>query len=408
MSSDVAAEDAGLGRVRHGLGRSPAAALDLAALAAKAGRALVALIVPAFLLLLWSAASARHWMSPQVLPAPALVLQTAGELLSDNLLSNLAFSLQRLVSGFGLAVVAGALLGGAMGLSRRAEAILYPTFIAIMQIPTLAWIPFLMMLLGLGEALKIVIIFKAVITPVAVYTHVGMRDVDRRLLEAAHILRLPAALRLLRVILPASLPAFLTGVRLGLTQGWTSLVAVELLASSEGIGFLMVWGRQLFQLDVVFVCIFVIGLVGLVMDRGLNRLDRSLVRWPRPALAEHRGGIAAGGLPWSFALPAALLLLWSVAGSRGCANPNLLPPLSSVLAVLRDGLADGALGAGMGLSLTRAFLGLAIGGATGFVVGLAMSLLAPFDRVLNGTLAALRVVAIFAWIPLLTAWLGLG
>jgi sulfonate transport system permease protein len=369
--------------------------------------ALLALVVPAALFVLWYVAAERHWMSPQVLPTPALVWQTAGELLSDHLLSNLAISLQRLTLGFSLAVLAGALLAGLMGLSRRAEAIIYPTFIALVQVPTLAWIPFLMMLLGLGEALKVVVIIKAVITPVAIYTHVGVRDVESRLLEAARILRLPFGHRLFRLILPAALPAFLTGLRLGLAQGWTSLVAVELLASSEGIGFLMVWGRQLFQLDVVFVCILVIGFVGLAMDRGLNIVDRAAVRWPRAALSEHRdrqGGRAA----WPWLLPVLLLLLWSGATASGWVNPTMLPSPSAVLSVLGHGLLDGSFEASMGLSLKRAFLGLAIGAGSGFALGLAMGLVGPLDRLFNGTFAALRLVAIFAWIPLLTAWVGLG
>lgn len=115
--------------------------------------ALLSLVVPALLFTLWLIAAERHWMSPQILPSPALVFQTAGELLSDNLLSNLAISLQRLVIGLAAGVLAGAALGAWIGLSRRAEAVIYPTFIAIVQVPTLAWVPFFMMLIGLGEAL---------------------------------------------------------------------------------------------------------------------------------------------------------------------------------------------------------------------------------------------------------------
>ncbi|MCE6983039.1 ABC transporter permease subunit, partial [Pseudomonas frederiksbergensis] len=92
-------------------------------------------------------------------------------------------------------------------------------------------------------------------------------------------LRLPPRLLVSQLIFPAALPAFLAGVRLALATGWTSLLAVELLASSEGIGYLMVWARQLFMLDIVFVCILVIGLLGFVMDRGLSWLERRLVHW---------------------------------------------------------------------------------------------------------------------------------
>ncbi len=407
MSSEFAAgKDIGVGQPRLGRGAVTPAVPWRDGMAGSAA-ALLPFVVPVGIFLLWSLAANRHWMSPQVLPAPELVWQTARELLSDNLLSNLAISLQRLLIGFSVAVLAGALLGGVMGLSARAEAVIYPTFIAIVQIPTLAWIPFLMLPLGLGEALKIVVIVKAVITPVAIYTHVGVRDVDPRLIEAARILRLPAGLRLLRVIAPASLPSFLTGVRLGLAQGWTSLVAVELLASSEGIGFLMVWGRQLFQIDVVFVCILVIGAVGLAMDRGLNMVDRAAVRWPRPALAVRRGGVR-GNAAWYVVLPVVLLLSWIVAARSGWIAPEMLPPPWTVLSVLGNSLLDGSFPAAMALSLRRAFQGLAVGVGAGFVVGLSMGLIGPLDKLLNGTLAALRLVAIFAWIPLLTAWAGLG
>lgn len=407
MSSDLAAAntlDVGRATARPTLVNRAARRRDILS----AG--ILSIVVPALIFVLWSVAADRHWMSPQVLPTPALVFQTARELFADNLLSNLAISLRRLLIGFTLAVVAGAILGGAMGLSRRIEAIIYPTFIAIVQIPTLAWIPFLMMLLGLGEALKIVVIIKAVVTPVTIYTHVGVRDADPRLLEAARILRLPPLLRLARVIVPASLPAFLTGLRLGLAQGWTSLLAVELLASSEGIGFLMVWGRQLFQLDIVFVCIFVIGLVGLVMDRGLHELERGLVRWPRPGLAQHRNGFDgdSGDIWWRAILPVSLVLLWFAASQQGWADVKLLPSPSAVLRNLGGGLIDGSLGLAMALSLKRAFLGLCIGAGAGFVVGLAMGTVPIISRLLNGTLTVLRLVAIFAWIPLLTAWVGLG
>jgi hypothetical protein len=88
---------------------------------------------------------------------------------------------------------------------------------------------------------------------------------------------------------PASLPGWFTGLRLALSQAWVSLIVVELLASSEGIGYLMVWGRQLFQLDIVFVTIAVVGLSGMLMEWAANRACARLVFWPQPA---------AGRLAW--------------------------------------------------------------------------------------------------------------
>lgn len=368
----------------------------------------VPLVVPALLLVLWAVAADRHWMSEQVLPTPALVWDTARELSADHLWSNLWISVQRLLLGLAAGVAAGAVLGVLMGISRRAETILYPTFLALVQVPTLAWIPLLIMLLGLGEALKIAVIVKAVVTPVAIHTHVGVRDTDPKLVEAARALRLPPWRRFRVLTLPAALPAFMTGLRLGLAQAWTSLLAVELLASAEGIGFLMVWGRQLFQLDVVFVCIAVIGAVGLAMDWGFHRIDGWVVRWPRPAVAARpaHGLGRVGG--WPLILPAALLGLWWTAAAWRWVDPAFVPSPPAVFAALRDGLADGSLPASLGASLQRSAMGLSIGASLGFLAGLALGLFRVCERLFGGTLAVLRLVAIFAWLPLLTAWAGLG
>ncbi|MBF3116947.1 ABC transporter permease, partial [Pseudomonas aeruginosa] len=176
-------------------------------------------------------------------------------------------------------VASGAALGAWLGFSPRAERLVFPTFSALAQIPTLAWIPLFMLFFGIGELLKLVVLVKAVVVPVTIHTLVGVRDAQPKLREAAAVLRLPPRLLVWRLILPAALPAFLTGLRLALAQGWTSLLAVELLASSEGIGYLMVQGRQLFMLDIVFVCILIIGLVGVGMDRAIQWLDRRLLHW---------------------------------------------------------------------------------------------------------------------------------
>ena len=373
----------------------------------------VPFVVPVLLLALWMVAADRHWMSEQVLPAPALVWETARDLSADHLWENLRISIHRLLLGLAAGVAAGAVLGVLMGSSRRAESILYPTFLALVQVPTLAWIPLLIMLLGLGEALKIAVIVKAVVTPVAIHTHVGVRDTDAKLLEAARALRLPPWRRFGMLTLPAALPACMTGLRLGLGQAWTSLLAVELLASAEGIGFLMVWGRQLFQLDVVFVCIAVIGAVGLAMDWGFHRIDGRVVRWPRPAVgAHHSSGRTAPGRSgagaWPLILPAVLLGLWWAATAWRWVDPNFFPGPPEVSAALRDGLADGSLPSSLAISLKRSACGLLIGASLGFLAGLALGLFRPCERLFGGTLTVLRLVAIFAWLPLLTAWVGLG
>jgi sulfonate transport system permease protein len=126
---------------------------------------------------------------------------------------------------------------------------------------------------------------------------------------------------------PASLPGWFTGLRLALSQAWVSLIVVELLASSEGIGYLMVWGRQLFQLDIVFVTIAVVGLSGMLMEWAANRACARLVFWPQPAAGRWRGNRRPAG---GHSAAAVLLALWQLASQWGWIDGGLF---SSPLAV---------------------------------------------------------------------------
>jgi sulfonate transport system permease protein len=375
----------------------------------RVGAAAHALLLPAAVLALWWWAAQHRWMAPQILPAPATVWATGIELAQGDLWRQLGVSLRRLVLGLLAGTAGGVALGLWLGASRRAQAAVLPTFHAIAQIPTLVWLPLLMLWLGLGEALKLVIVFKAVLLPVTLHTLAGARDVSPPLREAARALRLPRRQWVTVLLLPSALPAFMTGLRLALAQGWASLLAVELLASSEGIGYLMVWGRQLFQLDVVFVCIVVIGALGALMDAAMHRAGRRAIRWPHHAAgalapAGRRSGAAL--LPW--ALPAGLLALWAAAAGQDWIADDVLPGPLAALAALATGIADGTLPAAMAASLRRAGLGLAAGGGVGLSLGIVLALVPALDRLVTPTLSALRQVAAFAWVPLITAWAGLG
>jgi sulfonate transport system permease protein len=254
---------------------------------ARAGASLGAglgLVLPALLFIAWSLATARQWVAPQILPAPAVVGETlVDHLRSGDLLTNLGISLARVTGGFILGGALGIILGISMGLSRTVEDYIHPTFKAISQVPVLGWLPLAMMFLGIGEALKIAIIAQASLVPVALNTLKGIRGVSRNYVEVARVFRFSRWQLLRKVVLPAAVPGMFVGIRYGITQAWLSLVTVELLASSEGVGFMIVWGRQLFQLDLVLTAILVVGLVGLAIDKSLGLLEARLLRWRPPA-----------------------------------------------------------------------------------------------------------------------------
>lgn len=249
-------------------------------LRARLGRLSLGWLVPISLLGLWTLATERGWAPPQILPQPRLVLDTIIDLAkSGDLLMNYGISLARVAAGFFVGSLLGALLGAAMGLSPRFQRLVYPLFNALSQVPVLGWLPLAMMIFGIGESLKIVIIAQASLVPVAINVLSGIRRVPAQYVEVARVFEFSRGQFLRKVVLPATVPSLFVGVRYGLTLAWLSLVTVELLASSEGLGFLIVWGRQLFQLDLVLAAIISVGVVGLLLDKSLALLEARLLRW---------------------------------------------------------------------------------------------------------------------------------
>ena len=238
------------------------------------------LVLPALLFTLWWTATERHWVPEQILPAPALVWQSLAELWhSGELQSHLEISAARVSWSLLIGGSAGLLLGLAMGLSKAAKAYLYPTFDVVSQFPVLGWIPLLIIFVGIDEPLKVSAISLAVVVPVAVNTLHGIANVPRSLFEVARVHRFSLPQVIWRVVLPAAGPSLFTALRQGVMQAWLTLVFVELLASSEGIGYLMVWGRQLMQMDLVVVGMVVIGIVGVLIELVLGTLEARLQRW---------------------------------------------------------------------------------------------------------------------------------
>jgi sulfonate transport system permease protein len=245
---------------------------------------LLGLSFPVALVALWSLGAARGWVVPQILPAPAVVWQSFLGLWADGSLAlHTRASLIRVAEGFALGAAAGLALGAAVALVPAVRAWVWPPLQAATRVNVLAWMPLLTLFLGIDEALKVVVIGWSVSIPVILSTARAIGEVPASLRELGAVLNLDRRQRLRLIVLPQALPQIATGLREGLANAWQSLVIVELFASFEGLGYLMTWGRQLFQLDLVLVAMAVIAVLGFTLDAALRGLERRLQPWQTEA-----------------------------------------------------------------------------------------------------------------------------
>ncbi|WP_374385245.1 ABC transporter permease [Dongia sp.] len=243
-------------------------------------RPLLGFLLPLFLLLAWTASAHFGWLPEQILPAPEIVWISLRDYAQDGgLWSDSFISLQRVLRGFALGAGIGLALGAGMALSRGLKALADPVFLAVSQVPIVGWIPLLILLIGIDEGLKTLIIALASFIPVTLGTYQGIRDVPARYREVGRVFLLSPAETLRHIVLPAAAPAIFTGLREAAANAWQTLIAVELLASTEGLGYLMAYGRQLFQLELVLTAVVAIGAIGFLTDWLLGRVARYLQRW---------------------------------------------------------------------------------------------------------------------------------
>ncbi len=241
-----------------------------------------AAIGPVLLLAVWSIGSATGWIDPRSLTAPWTVVTTAGDLIADGRLqSNLWTSTQRAFIGLGFGIVLGVVLALISGLSRLGEAILDGPVQIKRAIPSLALLPLLILWLGIGEGMKIVTILLGVFIPIYIHTHNGLRTIDARYVELAQTVGLSQWDFIRRVVLPGALPGFLLGLRFAVTGAWLSLVVVEQINSTSGIGYMMELARTYGQTDIIIVGLVLYGVLGLLSDGAVRLIQRRALSWRR-------------------------------------------------------------------------------------------------------------------------------
>src|SRR5436305_1172030 len=232
---------------------------------------------------LWAALSGFGLVPPRFLPSPLAVAQRmffliehpfAGATLPLHVLS----SVGRYALGFLLAAAIGVPLGLFMGRYGLLDDIVSPIFNALRFVAPIAWVPFAALWFGTGIGGPVMIIFSGAFPPCLISAYRGARFVDSKYIEAAQMLGTSSLRTIVEVLLPASFPSIVAGLRVGAGLGWQSLVGAELIVASAGVGYMMVQGQSNISTPTVMAGMLAIGLVGLLIDVALRQMEAGVRR----------------------------------------------------------------------------------------------------------------------------------
>lgn len=228
----------------------------------------------------WAWASASGALSPDLLASPGAVLSALRELWdSGQYTAALSVSLTRAGLGLCFGLMVGLTLGVVTGFSRLGEELLDSTVQLLRTIPFLSLVPLFMVWFGIGESARVILIAVATAFPMYVSASGGVRNTDRKLVEAMRSFGMGRLAVIREVVLPGALPALLSGLRLSMTLSVIALIAAEEINSTSGIGFLMTTAQEYSRTDILTVCILTYALLGLLADAVVRVLERVLMPW---------------------------------------------------------------------------------------------------------------------------------
>jgi sulfonate transport system permease protein len=245
----------------------------------KLPRALAGLVAPVLLLVVWKFVTANGLFSASQLPPPGDVVAALGGLLRrGELWTHLQASFSRVLVGYVAGAAAALALGSLVGLSVTARRLLAPTVAAFRTVPSLAWVPLLLLWFGIDETPKLILVGIGAFFPIYTTTASALAHVDAHLVEVGRAYGRQGASLLTTVMLPAAAPELVNGLRLGLANAWLFLVAAELIASSKGLGFLLIDSQNTGRTDVMLLAIVLLAGLGKLSDAALGMLEHRMVR----------------------------------------------------------------------------------------------------------------------------------
>jgi sulfonate transport system permease protein len=248
----------------------------------KLKKPVMAVALPVVMIVIWQILAANGIINTVLLPAPSKLWEIfVIDLCSGKLWRNLSISFVRVIVGFLIGSIIGVILGFIMGMFENLNTLLSSITSLFRAIPVIALVPLFILLCGIGESSKYAVIAYASFWPVLLNTLGGIQNADYKLIEVAYTYGIKRSKIIGKVILPSALPSILTGLRLAISNAWMSVIAAEMFAASKGIGYLITTAKDTAQVASMYVYVLVIGVIGLVLDKVLIRVQNYYIRSTR-------------------------------------------------------------------------------------------------------------------------------
>ncbi|CAN7686927.1 ABC transporter permease subunit [Ensifer adhaerens] len=244
----------------------------------------ISLLTALTLVALWLLVTEMQWVRPLFLPSPLavwdkFVIALTEGVSNSTLAQHTLASLGRVLGAFALALVTAVPIGILMGVNRVMRGLFDPIIEFYRPLPPLAYLPLIIIWLGIGEFPKVFLIFLAIFAPMAIAARAGVRSVSIEQIHAAYAMGASRRQVISHVILKAALPEIFTGMRIGIGVGWTTLVAAEMVAAHRGLGFMVLNAAEFLASDTVIMGIIVIGAFAFAFDLLIRRLEKALIPW---------------------------------------------------------------------------------------------------------------------------------
>ncbi len=233
---------------------------------------------------LWFLVTESGWVKPLFLPSPLAVwdkfmLAMTDGVSNSTLIEHTLASIGRVFGAFLLALVTAVPIGILMGVNRVVRGLFDPIIEFYRPLPPLAYLPLVIIWLGIGEFPKVFLIYLAIFAPMAIAARAGVRSVSTEQIHAAYAMGATRGQVISQVIMKAALPEIFTGMRIGIGVGWTTLVAAEMVAANRGLGFMVLNAAENLESDTVIMGIFIIGIFAFAFDLLIRYLDKVLIPW---------------------------------------------------------------------------------------------------------------------------------